>query len=143
MADDRGPALRDWPESPGRRNEAAARVLSMIMLAAVSLAIGWPAAGAAQPSRPDTARTRTVIIEGMRFRPQNLIVRRGERVKWINKDPFPHTVTATDGRFDSHAIGPDGSWTYVARKAGEYDYTCIFHATMKGKLVVLDHDDKH
>jgi plastocyanin len=78
----------------------------------------------------------TVIIEGMSFSPQTLTVRRGDRVTWINKDPFPHTVTATDGKFDSHPIAPDGSWTYVARKPGEYDYVCTLHVTMKGRLLV-------
>ena len=77
-----------------------------------------------------------MIIEDMRFNPQILRVHRGDRITWINKDPFPHTVTATDGKFDSHQIAPDGSWTYVARKPGEYDYACTLHVTMKGKLEV-------
>ncbi|MGH8180055.1 MAG: plastocyanin/azurin family copper-binding protein, partial [Steroidobacteraceae bacterium] len=51
----------------------------------------------------------------MRFNPQTLTVQRGDRVTWINKDLFPHTVTAA-GKFDSHPIPAGGSWTYVARK---------------------------
>jgi plastocyanin len=78
----------------------------------------------------------TVIIEGMRFNPQTLTVRRGDRITWINRDPFPHTVTATDGRFNSHPIAPDASWTYLARRTGEYDYVCTLHVTMKGRLLV-------
>lgn len=72
----------------------------------------------------------------MSFTPATLMVHRGDRITWINKDPFPHTVTATDKRFDSHLIAPGASWTYVARKAGEYDYRCTLHVTMKGKIVV-------
>ena len=85
---------------------------------------------------PNIGQRRTVLIEGMRFVPQLLIVRRGDRITWINKDPFPHTVTATDGKFDSHEIAPDGSWSYVARKAGEYDYVCSLHVAMKGRVLV-------
>lgn len=72
----------------------------------------------------------------MRFSPQILTVHRGDRITWINRDPFPHTVTATDGKFDSHPISPDTSWTYVAAKTGEYDYVCTLHVTMKGRLLV-------
>jgi plastocyanin len=103
----------------------------------VLLATGPLRGRAAQPAaNPSAGQAHTVIIEDMRFNPRTLTVRRGDRVTWINKDPFPHTVTATDGKFDSHAIAPDGSWTYAARKAGEYDYVCTLHVTMKGRLLV-------
>lgn len=91
---------------------------------------------AAQPSNATHTHAHKVIIEDMRFNPQTLVVHRGDRITWINRDPFPHTATATNGSFDSHPIAPDGSWTYVARKAGEYDYKCTFHVTMKGKVEV-------
>ena len=113
------------PNSPLRRNEPAAAVL--VAALATTLLGAAPLHGRA---------AHTVIIEGMRFSPQIIAVRRGDRVTWINKDPFPHTVTATNGRFDSHTIAPDGSWTYVARKTGEYDYVCTLHVTMKGRLLV-------
>jgi plastocyanin len=100
------------------------------------MATGTLAGLAAQRPDPTQAHTHRVIIEDMRFHPQVLRVHRGDRITWINRDPFPHTVTATDGKFDSHPIAPDGSWTYVARKAGEYDYVCALHVTMKGKLEV-------
>jgi plastocyanin len=93
------------------------------------------AAKAAQPPHPAARKVRTVIIEGLRYRPGIVEVKRGEPVRWVNEDPVPHTVTAA-GRFDSHSIAPEGSWTYVPERTGEYDYTCRFHPTMKGKLEV-------
>lgn len=78
----------------------------------------------------------TVIIEGMRFEPRVVTVAPGDRITWINEDPFPHTVTATDGRFDSHPIAPGASWSYIARQAGEHDYICTLHVTMKGRIDV-------
>ena len=71
----------------------------------------------------------------MRFMPQTVVVRRGDRVTWINRDLFPHTVTAA-GKFDSGQIASGGSWTYVARKVGEYDYACTLHVGMTGRLEV-------
>lgn len=91
---------------------------------------------AAPPAATDSGHAHIVTIEGMRFSPQTLSVHRGDRITWINKDPFPHTVTATGGKFDSRQIASGGSWTYVAQKAGEYDYACTLHVDMKGRLQV-------
>jgi plastocyanin len=95
-----------------------------------------PLAGrAAQPAHRSAGRTHTVVIESMRFTPQTLTVHQGDRITWVNKDLFPHTVTSA-GKFDSRQIPARGSWTYVARKAGEYDYVCTLHVGMTGKLQV-------
>jgi plastocyanin len=88
----------------------------------------------AQPS-PRSRRRHTVIIEGVKYEPEALTVKRGDTVVWVNKDPFPHTVTAA-GVFDSHSIAAGASWKYVVRKAGEYAYTCALHPNMKGTLKV-------
>lgn len=102
----------------------------------ILLAAGALTSHAAQHAKQAAGRVHTVVIEGMTFKPQVIVVHRGDRITWINKDLFPHTVTSTAGKFDSHSIDPDGSWTYVARKAGEYDYVCSLHVTMKGEIEV-------
>jgi plastocyanin len=93
-------------------------------------------AGSRMSQTSGTPQTYYVTIEAMRFTPQALTVRRGDRVIWINKDPFPHTTTADRRTFDSRSIEPNASWTYVARKPGDYDYGCTLHPTMKGTLAV-------
>jgi plastocyanin len=77
-----------------------------------------------------------VVIENMQDSPAQLRVRRGERIVWVNKDLFPHTVTATARAFDSGSIAANSSWTYVPRKAGVYAYGCTFHPSMKGSIEV-------
>ena len=79
--------------------------------------------------------THTVVIEAMKYAPDTLTVKRGDIVVWINKDSFPHTVTA-NGVFDSHDIAASRSWKYTARTPGEFAYTCKLHPTMKGALTV-------
>jgi plastocyanin len=78
----------------------------------------------------------TVAIDGTEFVPATLSVRVGDRITWVNRDPFPHTVTARNGRFDSKLIAAGASWTYRATKKGEFPYTCTLHPTMKGTVVV-------
>jgi plastocyanin len=93
------------------------------------------AAALACVATPSAAATQTVVIEGVKYEPEALTVNRGDTVVWVNKDPFPHTVTAK-GTFDSHDIAAGKSWKYTARKAGEYAYVCTLHPNMKGTLTV-------
>ena len=79
--------------------------------------------------------THHVVIDGLKYEPETVTVRRGDTIIWTNKDPFPHTVTAP-GKFDSHDIAAGASWKYVARSVGQYDYICTLHPNMKGTLRV-------
>jgi plastocyanin len=81
-------------------------------------------------------KTITVTIENMQFNPASLSVHRGDRIVWVNKDLFPHTVTAAGKLFDSGSIAAGVSWTLVASKNGEFSYQCAFHPTMKGSMSV-------
>jgi plastocyanin len=81
------------------------------------------------------AANHTVVIDGVKYAPETLAVRRGDTIVWVNKDPFPHTVTAP-GAFDSHAIPAGKSWQFTARKSGEFAYICTLHPNMKGTLKV-------
>ena len=90
-------------------------------------------AGSAGQTGPGSV---VVTIENLRFEPQDLAVKSGDRITWVNKDLFPHTATADAKAFDSHSIAPTGTWTWVAGKPGTYTYTCTFHPTMKGTIRV-------
>ncbi len=68
--------------------------------------------------------------------PQTLIVTQGERITWVNKDPFPHTVTADSKAFDSGTLAPGMTWSFVARAPGRYAYGCSLHPSMKGMIIV-------
>jgi plastocyanin len=82
------------------------------------------------------SEARVIVIENVQFSPQNLVVKTGERITWVNKDLFPHTATADAKSFDSRAIAPNASWTWVAGKSGSYAYGCTFHPTMKATVTV-------
>lgn len=107
--------------------------LLCLWLAALLVSADITAADAQQPAE---GAVHTVVIENMQYNPRELRVHRGERIVWVNKDLFPHTVTAAAHAFDSGSIAAGASWTYVAGKTGEYAYGCTFHPTMKGILKV-------
>ena len=98
---------------------------------ALALLIGGSSAGAAACKAPPT--THRVPIDGLAAA---LTVKAGDSIVWINKDPFPHTVTSQAGGFDSRPLQQAQSWTYVASKKGEFSYICTLHPTMKGTLRV-------
>lgn len=95
-------------------------------LSALALLATWNIAGAAQ---------HAVSIEGMKFQPEAVTVQRGDRITWTNKDLVPHTVTSA-GAFDSGAIAPGHSWSWVAKAPGARDYVCSYHPMMKARVVV-------
>jgi plastocyanin len=106
--------------------------LATVAAAALLPSITTPAAGA----RDRAPAVHTVVIASMQFNPAALTVRRGERIVWVNRDLFPHTVTSASTAFNSGSIAPNGSWSFTPRKAGEYPYGCTFHPTMKGTITV-------
>lgn len=99
-----------------------------------SLAVAWTALAGGAPFALAAPTVHAVRIEGMRFVPETLTVHRGDRIVWTNRDLVPHTVTQQ--AFDSHALAPQASWSYVAGKPGTYAYHCTSHPTMVGTLVV-------
>jgi plastocyanin len=80
--------------------------------------------------------THIITIENVKFNPETLTVRRGDHIVWVNNDLFPHTATARNRSFDSGSIAAGASWTYVMKSAGQVDYVCTLHPTMKGHLSI-------
>jgi plastocyanin len=115
----------------GRRCAWIAAALSLL-LGTVSLPdqTQGAAIAAGQP------KSHTVTIEATSFKPESLTVTAGDKVVFLNKDPFPHTATSTPGGFDSGNIDPDKSWTLTTVKKGEFGYICSLHPTMKAVLKV-------
>jgi plastocyanin len=81
-------------------------------------------------------RVYRVEIKGMAYALPELMVAPGDTVVWVNRDIVPHTATADARQFDSGSVSPSAEWSFVARERGRIPYTCTFHPTMKGVLVV-------
>jgi plastocyanin len=79
-------------------------------------------------------RSHVVEMRTFAFAPAELTVAEGDTVVWRNADILPHTATAA-GTFDSGSVAAGAEWRWVAT-AGDLDYLCIFHPTMKGKVTV-------
>ena len=80
---------------PKRALVSLACTAALVLLLADS---GPAIAAEAGAHTPTTPATHAVAIEAMQFSPDSLAVSVGDTVVWINKDPFPHTVTV-EGRW--------------------------------------------
>lgn len=68
---------------------------------------------------------------------QNVItVNVGETVTWENQDAVLHTATAVDGTFDSGFLDQGESFSYTFTEVGEFEYFCLPHPWMRGKVIV-------
>ncbi len=79
-----------------------------------------------------------VEIRDFAFHPAHIIVDPGDTVVWINKDFVPHFVSLVDGKWQSNALEENQSWKFVVEKAGFFNYVCVFHPEMTGKVISGD-----
>lgn len=89
----------------------------------------------------------------LKFVPDTLTIRVGDKVTWRNIGTVPHTATDDSAKavdpanaklpeaaqpWDSGAVNGGESWSYTFSTAGEYAYFCIPHeaAGMLGAITV-------
>jgi hypothetical protein len=59
-------------------------------------------------------------------------------VTWINRDIVRHTVTSSDGLFDSGRLSAGGRFNYTFDEPGTYGYFCTIHPLMRGTIIVTE-----
>lgn len=84
---------------------------------------------------PAFAKTITVTIENLSFKPAEVQAKVGDTIVWVNKDVLDHTATARDKSFD--IVQPaKKSVSQTLTKADSFDYYCRYHPNMTGRLMV-------
>jgi plastocyanin len=101
-----------------------------------------PTSAPVQPTAPPAAPTGApgaggtdVTIVDFSFRPSTLDVAVGAQVTWTNTGSAPHTVTFTDGE-DSGALDTGQTYSRTFDTAGDFDYICEIHPSMRGSVTV-------
>ena len=85
---------------------------------------------------PARAAEIEVKIENFTFNPQQITVKAGDTVTWVNHDDIPHTVTSKTLLFRSKAMDTDDKFSFTFAKPGSYPYFCSLHPHMTGTIVV-------
>ena len=116
-----------------------------------------PPASTAEPTPADTAVTptpkptvvpepmptpdvisRTTTIKGSVFSESEISVKKGTKVIWENLDGWGHTVTSTDGIFDSKTISGNMTFERVFGEPGTFGFLCVIHPSMTGQVTVSE-----
>jgi len=79
-----------------------------------------------------------VWMENIAFTPGEISVPVGTTVKWVNKDDVDHTVTSSEGFFDSGNISAGEIYEYTFDSTGTFGYVCTLHSGMTGTVIVGD-----
>jgi plastocyanin len=82
------------------------------------------------------AANTEVKIDNFTFSPQQVTVKAGDTVTWVNHDDIPHTVTSTTMAFRSKALDTDDKFSFTFATPGSYAYFCSLHPHMTGTIVV-------
>lgn len=85
-------------------------------------------------------QTVEVNIEKYTFTPQEINIRVGDTVKWVNREKrTSHSVIfPQEGGRESERFFPDESWQRQFTQPGNYPYHCGPHPEMKGLVVVSE-----
>ncbi|HEY1311587.1 MAG TPA: cupredoxin family copper-binding protein [Pseudolabrys sp.] len=97
---------------------------------AIALLVAAMTASAAQ------AATFEVKIDNFTFNAQQITVKAGDTVTWVNHDDIPHTVTSKTMAFRSKAMDTDDKFSFTFATPGKFEYFCSLHPHMTGTIVV-------
>jgi plastocyanin len=131
------------PEKEKEEVRLMRRIILLMTLAAVVVVGTLLAVSVAGAHKHPTAAmaqkhpTRKVLIKNFSFKRAHITIKRGTKVRWINRDSTTHTATANKKRsFDSGRLSPGQSYTHTFKRAGKQRYHCEIHPDMMGSIVV-------
>lgn len=120
------------------------RAFPWVLAVALALTVGCsPSTNAPQPVAPSNPSQAvdhaTVTIQAFQFKPQNVLLKRGGTVTWVNADQTAHTASPDSGSqfADTGSIaGGATSSPIVFNVSGVQPYHCAIHTSMTGTVTV-------
>ena len=78
----------------------------------------------------------TVEIQQFKFVPEQLTIKNGDSIRWVNRDFVPHTATAIDKSWDTGELKKNESKILVFTKDSISEYYCFYHPMMKATFKI-------
>ncbi len=85
---------------------------------------------------PQKPTTHIVTIYQMKYDPENIKVKKGDIIEWVNKDIVPHDVTEINKKWMSKPLKPGDKFSKVI--TNNVEYFCSIHVVMKGSVTVTN-----
>jgi plastocyanin len=114
-----------------RRQRLAPIVLALVTGSLLAL-------GGQSSVAPAQAASTQVRITDTGFVPASIMISPGDSVHWTNEASGPHTVTASNGAFDSGSLAAGAGFSITVSKAGTYAYASAGNGAFTGTLRVQD-----
>ena len=105
-----------------------------LLLLLLTIGSGVMLIGCGNESKIPEAKENQVLIKGYKFLPQDISVKVGTTVTWVNEDSVVHTVEGSG--MDSGNMSKGDEFTFTFDKVGVYDYICGPHPYMTGSVIV-------
>ncbi len=120
------------------------RHMRMLSITGLSVLLAIVALLASAHAAPHAA-AMNVTAKDYEFTPKTITINVGDTVTWTNEGQANHTVTASEGSFDSGNLTPGATFSHTFDKAGTYAYYCKYHGKpdgtgMAGTVVVQEAD---
>jgi len=106
------------------------------ILLIISTAIIITACYKSKSSYNNSANSYKISMKNSVFSPASLTAVAGSTVTWMNDDAMIHTVTATDGSFNSGDIAVGSSYSKTFSTAGTINYSDSHNSSMTGVLII-------
>ncbi len=99
----------------------------------------------AAPTTTMTTSAAVVEIKGSAYNPATITISKGTMVTWKQLDDTSHTVSSILGTYepshqvkvlDSPILSKGQTYSYTFTQTGTFDYSCMLHPSMKGKVIV-------
>jgi plastocyanin len=95
------------------------------------------------------SNVHVIEMQDLSFNPETVTVKKGDTVRWVNKDQTAHNPTSDDFNSDSPDQSPPSAWSAqpvnpgasferVFDAPGTVDYHCEIHQYMKARIIVED-----
>jgi plastocyanin len=115
-------------------------ILPLLASTALLAACGSDQESANEPppaASGDGSGTR-VLMKDIEFVPEDITVKVGETITWVNQDSVPHNVVnAQEGEQPkSELFNEGGTYEFTPTEAGKIDYVCTIHPGMDGTITV-------
>jgi len=83
-----------------------------------------------------TSAATTISIQNMTFNPNQITIKSGTNIQWVNKDNVQHQISSDNGAFQSNTLNPDDSYNFFFAKTGIYGYHDALNPTITGTIIV-------
>ena len=118
--------------------------LAGVVLAAACFSEHSPTAPSASatctlPLGPGVGGSTLIAIRGFAFQPNDVHVKAGSSVTWLNCEPAgtpSHTTTSNQGAWNSPLLAPGDAFTQTFDTPGVFPYLCSVHPFMTASITV-------